>query len=135
MYSRAHALIGVVVSTLWVAVRLPGADLPVAAALVAYGVAVSVLVDLDHFLIARLYADDWTHLRRVLSDPLRALWDQNWVLEGIEDLERERLVSHAVVGTALVAGLWPIRPDLATFTAVLLAAHVLADVLRDRGLA
>ncbi len=134
MYSRAHAAIGAAVSVLWIAFRSPEQSLPAAAGLVAYGVAVSVLIDLDHFLLARVQAGDWSHLRRALSNPPRALWDQAWVLEGVE-LERQRLATHVVVGSALVGGLWPLAPDLALLTAALVGAHVLADLLRDYGVA
>ncbi|PSP77762.1 hypothetical protein BRC81_09735 [Halobacteriales archaeon QS_1_68_20] len=134
MYSRAHGAVGTLVSVAWLGPRLPETPVPVALAVVAYGVAVSVLIDLDHFLLARVQAGDWTHLRRALSDPARALWDQAWVLEGVE-LERQRLATHVVVGTALVVGLWLVTPALARLTAALLGAHVLADLLRDYGVA
>lgn len=134
MYSRAHAAIGAVVSALWLAPGIGELSVPTAVGLFAYGVAASVLIDLDHFLLARWTTGDWRHLRRALADPVRALWDQAWVLEGIEELDRERLATHAVVGGGLVAGLFRFAPDLAVFTAVLLGAHVAADLLRDHGL-
>lgn len=134
MYSRAHGAIGAVVSAVWLPARMGELSIATAAGLLAYAVAVSVLIDLDHFLLARAYAGDWRHLRRALADPARALWDQAWVLEGLEDLERARLATHAVVGAGLLGGLWLVARDLATFTAVLLVAHVVADLLRDHEL-
>lgn len=131
MQSRAHAAIGAVVSAALVAVLWPGADLAVAGALWGYGVALSVLIDLDHFVVARLAVGDWRHLRKVLARPAGVLWDQTWIFseEALDELDR--LLSHAVLGGALVAGTWALDPTLATYTAVVLYAHVLADLLRD----
>lgn len=134
MYSRAHAAIGAVVSGLWIA-TVPEPPVAAAVGLLAYGVAVSVLIDVDHFLLARVGTGDWRHLRRALASPASALWDQSWVLQGIDDLERARLGTHAVVGSVLVVGLLAVSPHLAKFTAVLLGAHVAADLLRDLGVA
>ena len=131
MYSRAHAALGAVVSVLWIGLFQPPTP---AVAVLAYGVTVSVLIDLDHFLVARLQTGDWTHLRRVLANPTQIVWEQSWLFDDVE-LERSRLTSHVVLGTVFVAGLWPIFPESAFFTAVLLAVHIGADVLRDAGIA
>ena len=104
------------------------------AALGVYGVGLSVFVDLDHFLLARYYAGDWRHLRRVLANPRDALVGQEWVFEDLE-MEEERLGSHLVVGAALIAGFLVVAPVVAAVTAAVLSVHVTCDVLRDRGLA
>lgn len=104
------------------------------AALGVYGVGLSVFVDLDHFLLARYYAGDWRHLRRVLANPRDALVGQEWVFEDLE-MERERLGSHFVVGAALIGGFLALAPVAAAVTAVVLAVHVTCDVLRDAGIA
>ena len=132
MQSRAHALIGTVVSALLLVPQIGSLSLPAALGLVGYGVALSVLFDLDHFLVARLLVGDWRHLRRVLAQPRRVLLeDQSWIFEDLQDFPLERLLSHALLGGWLVASLALVDRWLAVFTAVVLYAHVLADLLHD----
>ncbi|WP_135828343.1 hypothetical protein [Halorussus halobius] len=132
MKSPEHAVLGALASGLLV-VALP-ASVPLEAALLfGYGLALSVFVDLDHFLVARYHAGDWTHLRRCLADPVFAFTDQEQVFEGVDTrtLEVQRLLSHLLVGGGLVCGLALVRPVYAAFTAGVLYVHVVADVLRD----
>jgi len=131
MESRAHAAAGAAVSFALVVVLWPTAGPEARTAIRTYGVAVSVLVDLDHFVVARVVVGDWRHLRRVLARPTGALWGQTWIFDDVDSMELERLSSHALVSGLLVAGLWPAAPTLATFTAAVLYVHVLADLLRD----
>jgi len=131
MNSGEHAAIGGVVAG--VALRLVGAgdrSTAAAAGLWAYGVAVSVLIDVDHFPIARLVVGDWRHLRRVIADPALVVVGQDGIFE--VDFRRERLASHLAVGAGLVAVLRHRAPAAAAVTAACLGAHVVADVLRDR---
>jgi hypothetical protein len=134
MYSREHALVGAAVAAAWRVPRVGDFAPPVVAGLFVYGVGLSVLVDLDHFVVARLLTGDWRHLRRVLADPTAVLGDQDWIFPDLE-LERERLLSHAVVSAVLIGGWWLLAPPVAAFSAALLGAHVLADVVRDVGIA
>ena len=135
MQSRAHALIGAVVSALLLVPQIGSLSLPVAIGLLGYGVALSVLFDLDHFLVARLLVGDWRHLRRVLTQPRKVLLeDQSWIFEDLDDFPLERLLSHALLGGGLVASLALVDQWLAAFTAVVLYAHVLADLLYDNEL-
>lgn len=132
MDSTRHFLIGVVVSA---AALVPlSASTPTLhlATLFGYGVALSVLVDLDHFFIARVLVGDWRHLRRVLANPLGLFGDQAWVFEDVRRFEDERLLSHHAIGGVLVTGTWlAISPAIGAFTAVVLYAHVLADLVHD----
>lgn len=134
MQSREHAAVGAAVSALLVALQFDVLSVPVAAALVVYGVAVSVLVDLDHFVVTRLLVGDWRHFRRVLDRPTDVFGDQEWIFEDVHDFEVERLLSHALLGGVLVGGAALVDGGLAAFTAVVLYAHVLADLLRDNEL-
>lgn len=134
MYSAEHAAVGTVASVaLALSLPLPG-GLPALAAVVAYGVALSVFVDLDHFLLARVEAGDWRHLRAALADPFAAFTDQDDVFPDLR-LRQERLLSHALLGGALVGGLLVVAPALAAFTAGVLYVHVVCDLLRDTGVA
>lgn len=136
MKSPEHATLGAIASLLLV-VALP-VSVPVeAAGLVAYGVLLSVFVDLDHFVVARYHAGDWSHLRRCVTDPVFAFTQQEQVFDGVDTrtLEVHRLLSHVLLGGALVAGTFLFRPVYALFTAGVLYVHVVADLLRDGDLA
>ena len=137
MKSPEHAALGAVAAGILV-VALPDVAVPLeAAGLFAYGVLLSVFVDLDHFLLARYYAGDWSHLRRCATDPVFAFTQQEQVFEGVDTrtLEVHRLLSHVLLGGALVGGLALVEPTYALFTAVVLYVHVVADLLRDGGIA
>lgn len=137
MYSREHFLIGIAVAGAGVVALRDAFSVPVLAALFAYGVLLSVFVDLDHFVVARRHAGDWSHLRDCVRDPVYAFTEQDEVFEGIPEsqIRIERLLSHALLGGALTAALWVVSPLVAGFTAVVLYAHVVADLLRDAGVA
>jgi hypothetical protein len=134
MESRAHATVGAAVSAVLVAVNWPDAQLQFQAVAWTYGVALSVLVDLDHFLITRVRVGDWRHLRRVLANPLGVLGAQDWIFDDEDLTELNRLLTHAVLGGVLVAATWLVAPAFGVFTAVVLYAHVLADLVYDNGL-
>ena len=137
MKSPEHAALGTVASGILV-LALPDIAVPLeAAALFAYGVVLSVFVDLDHFLLARFHAGDWLHFRRCVTDPVFAFTEQEQVFEGVDTrtLEVHRLLSHVLLGGGLVAVLALFAPVYALFTAVVLYVHVVADLLRDGGLA
>jgi len=136
MKSPEHAALGAVTAGALVAV-LPVAGPLEALALFAYGVGLSVFVDLDHFLVARYHAGDWSHLRRCVRDPVFAFTQQERVFDGVETntLETHRLLSHALVGGALVAATASVATTYGLFTAGVLYVHVVADLLRDGGVA
>ncbi|MFC4450214.1 hypothetical protein [Halorussus aquaticus] len=132
MKSPEHATLGAIASLLLV-FTLPVSVPLEAAVLFAYGVLLSVFVDLDHFVVARYHAGDWSHLRRCVTDPVFAFTEQEQVFEGVDTrtLEVHRLLSHLLVGGALVAALALFAPVYALFTAGVLYVHVVADLLRD----
>ena len=136
MKSPEHATLGAIASVLLV-LALPVSVPLEAAGLVAYGVLLSVFVDLDHFLVARHLSGDWSHLRRCVTDPAFAFTEQERVFEGVDTrtLEVRRLLSHMLVGGALVGSLAFLVPVYAIFTAGVLYVHVVADLLRDGKLA
>ncbi|WP_122088769.1 hypothetical protein [Halalkalicoccus subterraneus] len=134
MYSHEHAAIGALCGALSVPVVARGRSPPAKLALWTYGLFLSVFVDLDHFLIARVKTGGWSHLVGAVHDPVRAFTDQESVFPDVT-IRLERLASHVLIGGALVRLLRPVSRPLARVSAVNLAAHVLADVLRELELA
>jgi hypothetical protein len=137
MKSPEHAALGAIASAVLV-VALPGIGFPTEAlVLFAYGVLLSVFIDLDHFVVARYHAGDWSHFRRCVTDPKFAFTEQEQIFDGVDTrtLEAHRLLTHALVGGGLVGGLALVAPAYAVFTAIVLYGHVVADLLRDGGIA
>ena len=130
MRSVEHATIGAVVSTLATVHLARGRSLPVKLALLSYGLLLSVFIDLDHFLIARLKTGSWSYLTRALRHPIGAFTEQGAVFPDVE-MNLERLVSHVLIGGALFGLLRRASLPLAVFSAIIVTAHVLADVLRE----
>ncbi|SEQ41501.1 hypothetical protein [Natrinema salaciae] len=105
---------------------------PVPAALVvAYGTAVGVFIDLDHFLIARFKTGHWDAVRFCLSHPATAVGDQSAIFEPGDVGVLSRLLSHVVIGGVAVPVLAALSVPLAIVTGAVLYAHLLADLVWD----
>ena len=130
MRSVEHATIGAVVSTLATALLARGRSLPTKLALWIYGVLLSVFIDLDHFLIARLKTGSWSYFTRAVRHPVWAFTEQRDVFPDVE-MRGDRLVSHVFIGYALFGLLRRASHLLAIFSAIIVTAHVLAVVLRE----
>lgn len=130
MHSHEHAVIGAAVGALSVTRLAGGRSLATKFALWTYGLFLSVFIDLDHFLIARARTGDWSHFTKAARNPEWAFREQEQVFPDLE-IRVERLVSHVLIGSVLVRLLRPFSRTLAGFSAIVLAAHVLADVLRE----
>ena len=129
MYSRAHGAISLVVSVVLVALGVWFVH-PVAT--VAYGTAIGVGIDFDHFLMARYNTGNWRALRFLLSNPRQALSDQSTIFEAADLSHFDRLVSHVLIIGVAVPLTWWVDASLGLLTAVVLYAHVLADLIADR---
>lgn len=137
MKSPEHAAIGAVVAGGAVVVLFPTAALVPTVALWVGGVLFSVFIDLDHFVIARAMRGDWSNLRRAVTNPRVGLVDQEQVFADVDEprLRQYRLLSHLLLGGVLVALASRLTVGLGVFVAVLLYAHVVADLVRDAELA
>ena len=128
MYSRDHAIVSAAVGAAGVAL-LP-VPLPWWAA-VGYAVVVGVAIDVDHFAVARLETGDWAALRRCLRNPKIAVLDQDKIFDPQDLWPLQRLLSHHLISGVAVFGLWLVSEPLALFTALVLYAHVLGDLVWD----
>jgi len=101
------------------------------AVLGVYGLALGVGIDFDHFLLARLYAGDWRHLRYLLRNPIAAVTEQEGIFEDVRDMTLQRLLSHVLLGGALIGLTKRASGALGLVTTVVLYWHLLCDLLRD----
>lgn len=127
MYSRNHALISLVLAG-GIAVVAPPTSLAV---LVAVVVGVGVGIDFDHFLVARLNTGSWESVRRCVRDPSLVFLDQRAIFDEGDLTRTQRLLSHALIGGALVGGLATWSPYWCVVTALALYVHVVADLYAD----
>ncbi len=100
-------------------------------AVVAYGTAVGVCIDLDHFLIARAKTGGWDAVRFCLANPGAAVADQSRIFEPGDVGVLSRLTSHVVIAGVVVPALALVSVPLAILTGAVLYAHLLADLLWD----
>lgn len=130
MKSTEHALVGAIVSTVGTLALGDRLSRPAKVVLWCYGVCLSVFIDLDHFVLARWLTGHWEELFAALSNPKRAFTTPGWLFEGLT-MRIERLLSHTIIGGVLTLVTFAITPFLAVFTAIVVYAHILCDLLRD----
>ncbi|MDQ2050131.1 hypothetical protein RBH26_06500 [Natronolimnohabitans sp. A-GB9] len=134
MYSKHHALLSLVVAGVLVSVLPPvtvaGHTVP-AVALVVYGTAVGVLVDLDHFLIARLETGNWDAVRFCLANPAAVVVDQRRIFDRGDVGALSRLLSHLLIVGIVVPAVALSSPPLAILTGGVLYVHLVSDVAWD----
>lgn len=134
IYSSHHAAVSLVVGTPVAVAVAPvdvlGASIPTVA-LIAYAVATGVLIDLDHFLIARLRTGTWEAARACLRDPRLVLVSQDRIFDPGSVGILSRLLSHLVLVGVAVGLTALVDASLAVLTAVVLYAHLLSDVAWD----
>ncbi|MGQ3412433.1 hypothetical protein ACT4ML_09230 [Natrinema sp. LN54] len=102
-----------------------------AAVVVAYGTAVGVFIDLDHFLIARFKTGDWDALRFCVANPGTAATDQSEIFDPGDVGVLSRLLSHVVIAGIAVPAIALASVPLAIVTGAVLYAHLLADLVWD----
>lgn len=131
MRSKEHLLVSVPVTGVALAAVRERCSRFGLAALGVYGVLLGVFVDLDHFLIARLWTGDWHHLRGSVRNPIGAFVAQEEIFDDVRDMQDERLLSHVLLAGLLVGVTRLLSRPLGFVTGVVLYAHLLCDLLRD----
>ncbi len=111
-------------------ITLFGYSIP-AVVVIAYGTAVGVIIDLDHFLIARVKTGSWEAVRFCLSNPTATIADQSRIFEPGDVGVFSRLLSHIVIGGVAVPVIALASVPLAILTGVVLYVHLLADLVWD----
>lgn len=132
MYSRHHLVVSAAVAAVLVA-ALPLGPTPLGAAL-AWGMltAAGVLIDLDHFVDARLVRGDWANARRCLADPSLVVRDQSRIFDRGDLWPLQRLLSHVVIAPVVVVAAWvAVSAAAGLAVAVVLYVHLLTDLVWD----
>ncbi|ELZ91563.1 hypothetical protein C440_14654 [Haloferax mucosum ATCC BAA-1512] len=134
MKSLEHAAVGGAVGGVVAVTPDPPGSV---AFLVVAAAFLSVVIDLDHFVIARIERGDWDNLKLAVTNPRVGLLDQEQVFEEFGGaFNRKRLLSHHLLGGVAVGGLALSGAEsLAAFVAIVLYVHVVCDYLRDLGFA
>lgn len=131
MYSRHHLVVSAAVAA-GLVVTLPLGSTP-ARTVLAWGLlaAAGVLIDLDHFVVARAVRGDWANARRCLADPRLVLFDQSAIFDAGDLWPLQRLLSHVVVAPVAVLAAWAVSDAAALAVAVVLYAHLACDLAWD----
>ncbi len=127
MESINHFKISAILSPVAVATIFGTQDILSFGLLAVYGLAIGVLIDLDHFLWARYNHGHWDHLKDALRAPKTTMKENAEIMDGALG-EAQRYTSHFVIlvlgtGLAYFAG-----PQLAALTLIMLSSHILSDV-------
>lgn len=134
MYSKHHAVVSAVVATtlaLTISWRTAAfMQLPVVA-VILYGTALGVLIDLDHFLIARVKTGNWDAIRFCLANPVAAVADQNRIFDRGDVGVLSRLLSHVVLIGLLVPLHFVFNIGLGIVVVSVLYVHLLTDLVWD----
>jgi hypothetical protein len=125
--STHHAVLSGLASAIVVWHLDPAAPL----VLVASGTVAGVVIDLDHFPIARYHAGDWLALRRVLAAPQLVVTDPDRIFEGARLDPLDRLLTHVLLGGLACPVAWLGWPALGVVLAASLYVHLVADLVHD----
>lgn len=129
IYSKHHFLISVLAGGVLAAVL--GDTAVEMLAVVVYAGCLGVLIDLDHFLIARLNVGSWEPAVRVVRSPVRSLADQSTIFPDRAISREDRMLTHLLIAAGLVTAGWWVRPTWGLVTAVVLYLHLLTDAAAD----
>jgi len=127
MYSKHHGLLSALVGLPVAAAAPPGEGLWIWASMVVVGVG----IDVDHFVVARLNRGDWLNVRRCLADPSLIAGGQEEIFDPGDLWRDQRLLSHLLIGGALVGALWAVDRYWAIAMAVTVYTHLVADLYSD----
>ncbi len=103
------------------------------AALFVYAVAVGVLIDLDHFLIARTREGSWKHFVAAVKDFRTIVTENEKIIEGAVS-EGERLLSHLVLMGIVSIAIYQFDQRLGLLTLGMLGVHIAVDIYSSREL-
>jgi hypothetical protein len=128
MYSRNHLLISLIIGLISASFfGITGLEF---ALIVGYGCVIGVLIDIDHFVIARINTGTWSALRASLARPSKLLFQQRTVFTG-EVGKLQRLLSHMIISGVIVSIIAVFNIILSLFSIIIFYFHIVGDIYAD----
>lgn len=128
MYTRNHAILSALVG---IPVATGGSDIHSQVLVWIYVIIVGSIIDIDHFLIARLNSGSWMHLSQSVRNPHKLFLDQAAIFNPGDLFRDQRLFSHFLIFGFATGAMWFVSPFLSFATAVAIYTHILADLYSD----
>lgn len=127
MESINHLKISVILSPIIAILAFDSLQTPEFFAVSVLGILLGTLIDLDHFLIARILHGNWKELKRAFNSPLQIMKDNHSVREQ-KIGNKNRFISHlAILWSAQL--LLFVNPELGLFTVSMLGSHIITDLI------
>lgn len=127
-----HGVISFLISVLLSFILFDYSIGPELVVLIIFGTITGVLIDLDHFLIARINNGNWNILRKALRNPVTISRDWSEFIHPTKDIPPEqRLASHLVLIPAISLITYYFSPSSGIFISVILATHLVCDIYAD----
>lgn len=117
-----------VITTAGILFLLPGTGILQLAVLGTLGMGAGVLIDLDHFLLARRRTGNWSSLKEAFRCPVKTMTAAGNVFDdGLAD-EINRLITHGFILVLAVASAAIVNWKLSIVITGNIAVHILLDL-------
>lgn len=128
MYTRNHAFLSLLVG---IPVASGADEIQSQVLVLGYIILMGTMIDLDHFLIARLNSGNWGHIVQSIRNPYQLFFNQAAIFDTGDLFRDQRLFSHHLIFGIATTISWFVSPFLAFATAVAIYMHILADLYSD----
>ena len=127
MESIQHLKISIILSPIVALLSFESLQTPEFLAVSVFGILLGTLIDLDHFVVARILHGNWNELKRALNSPMKIMKD-NFSVREQRIGNKNRFISHLAILWAAQLTLF-LDPSLGLFTVSMLGSHVIADLI------
>lgn len=127
MESIHHLKISVILSPIIAILSFNSLQTPEFLAVSVLGIILGTLIDLDHFLIARMLHGNWNELKRALNSPIKIMKD-NFSVREQRIGNKNRFISHLAILWAAQLLLF-INAELGLFTVSMIGSHIITDLI------
>lgn len=127
MESIQHLKISVILSPMVAILSFDSLQTPEFFAVSFFGILLGSLIDLDHFLLARIIHGNWNELKRALNSPLQIMKD-NYSVREQSIGNKNRFISHLVI-------LWSaqllllVNSEIGLFAVSMIGSHIITDLI------
>ena len=122
-----HLKISIILSPIVALLSFESLQTPEFLAVSVFGILLGTLIDLDHFVVARILHGNWNELKRALNSPMKIMKD-NFSVREQRIGNKNRFISHLAILWAAQLTLF-LDPSLGLFTVSMLGSHVIADLI------